>query len=176
MKVKAIIWILAFVIVSPAVITYVGLNHQKEVLREEVKEKLIAGVDRNKLVFLKFEEDKAAKELRWKHDKEFEYRGEMYDVLEVLYSNDSAYYWCWPDKGETRLNAQLDLALFRLLGEDPERESQKDRLAQFYKSLYWEDAVVKTGLVSKKIKTVEPLFLICSGFGDVHDPPPEVKS
>lgn len=113
----------------------VWLHCQKHLLRKEVKKQLIAGIDRTDLVLLKFTK-KQANNLKWEHSKEFEYRDQMYDVVEAEWKGDSVYYWCWWDHEETRLNKQLAQLVREVWGHHPENKETQHRLIVFFKSLF----------------------------------------
>lgn len=96
---------------------------------------MIAGMDRSELVLLKFSFSEINSGLRWEHDKEFEYRSQMYDIVEKIIKVDSVYYWCWWDHEETALNKELDNLVAKTLGTDRENNSRQKRLVEFYKSI-----------------------------------------
>ncbi|WP_419213254.1 hypothetical protein ACNR9Q_03670 [Maribacter sp. X9] len=106
-------------------------------VRHEVKQKMIAGLDKEELVLLKFTESESQSELRWEHSKEFEYKGQMYDVVSQEVQGDTIKYWCWLDHEETDINKRLQGLVDSVLGKDPQRNSNKEKLAHFYKSLFW---------------------------------------
>jgi hypothetical protein len=66
-------------------------------------------------MLLKFSTQEAAENLDWEHDAEFEYRGEMYDVIHATITADSATYWVWWDTEETQLNNELKLLVDQIL-------------------------------------------------------------
>ncbi|PTB91022.1 hypothetical protein C9994_16285, partial [Marivirga lumbricoides] len=105
---------LFIILFAPGLITYSWLSHQKRAVKHEVKWKMIAGMDKNELVLLKFTSEEA-KVLKWEHAKEFEYQNEMYDVVEQQTIGDTTYYWCWWDHEETALNKQLSLLVVKAL-------------------------------------------------------------
>ncbi len=45
-----------------------------------VKTRILAGVGKNQMVRLSFTALATKTQLRWEHSKEFEYKGEMYDI------------------------------------------------------------------------------------------------
>ena len=50
---------------------------------------MIAGIDKKELVFFEFSHTENQQKLKWKHSKEFEFNGEMYDVVKKITSTDS---------------------------------------------------------------------------------------
>jgi hypothetical protein len=129
---------LLFCFVAPLAAGYLFLKHQKKEVRRAVKWNMIAGLDKEELVLLKFTENETQTKLLWKHAKEFQYDGEMYDIVESSSQGDSIFYWCWWDFEETKLNKQLDQLLAFVLGNNQERKSNQEQITNFYKSLYWE--------------------------------------
>ncbi len=111
---------------------------------------MIAGLDKNELVLFKFTDTEAQTELNWEHSKEFEYKGQMYDVVEKLIQGDTIYYWCWWDHEETKLNKQLDRLLANVLGDNPQRQEKKSQLADFFKKLFYESPKNQTVLITKQ--------------------------
>lgn len=97
---------------------------------------MMAGVDKEELVLLKFTETEKQTQLKWKHAKEFEYHGQMYDIVEMEIKGDTTFYWCWWDNKETRLNKQVDELLAYALGKDSQHTENQSRLLTFYKSLF----------------------------------------
>ncbi len=134
-KVFGILLILCFV--TPAVTTFVFLKYQKKQVKREVKRKIIAGIDKEELVLLKFTKKEQQAELKWEHSKEFEYKGEMYDVVETKVIGDTTYYWLWWDHEETKLNKQLSKLVSFTIGNNPKNQENQKRLNKFFKSLYF---------------------------------------
>ena len=70
-----------FILFAPVATMFLYLHFEKAALKREIKWKMVAGIDQNELVLLKFSKEEAEKQLRWEHSKEFEYEGQMYDVV-----------------------------------------------------------------------------------------------
>ena len=110
-------------------------------------------IDRSELVFLRFSFAEVKEKLKWKHAGEFEYQGEMYDIVEKKEQGDSLLLWCWWDKAETKLNRKLHELAARALGTDiPTREKQTS-LQHFLQSLIcpglpeWSKSVLLAGRI-----------------------------
>lgn len=97
---------------------------------------MIAGMDKKQLVLLKFTKAEKETQLRWKHSKEFEFKGQMYDVVESEISGDTLSYRCWWDNEETGLNKKLTNLVSDILGNNQQNKENNKRLVQFFKSLY----------------------------------------
>ena len=111
------------------------LHYQKRMVRKEIKHRIIEGINREELVLLSFTHETASN-LRWEHAREFEFGGEMYDVVETVMAGDTIYYWCWPDKEESSLNRVLAALTQKAMNGLPQRQEQQQQLLSFFKSLY----------------------------------------
>ncbi len=114
------------------------LLHRKSEIREAVKAQIIAGVGQNELVQLSFSNYQIKTELRWEHAREFEYQGEMYDIVKSQQRADSITYWCIHDQAETQINRQLDTLTALAAGSDPQRQHSLGSFFDFLKSLFCE--------------------------------------
>ncbi len=158
-----------FCLVAPNVATFTFLQYQKRQVKREVKWKMIAGIDKNELVLFKFTDTEAQTELNWEHSKEFEYKGQMYDVVEKLVQGDTIYYWCWWDHEETKLNKQLNGLLAKVLGNNPQRQEKKRQLADFFKKLFHENQENQTAIITTQ--TINHFFYSEDFVCIYHTPP-----
>lgn len=97
---------------------------------------MIAGLNPEELVLLKFTKHDAETLLKWKHSREFEFKGEMYDVVSTEIKGDTTYYRCWWDHEETRLNKQLKKLVLVAFGQNTENKQQQKNLTDFVKHLF----------------------------------------
>jgi hypothetical protein len=130
--------VLLAALTMPFVALYFRTHVEIRKVRKEVKAMLITNTDRSEFVLLSFARADANRDLRWKHSKEFEYRGEMYDIVDQAATKDSVYYRCWWDHEETKLHKQLDQLMADLLMRDPAQQSRQHHFFDFFKSLYCE--------------------------------------
>lgn len=158
----------------PFIGIYAWLNFQKRGLKKEVKKNIIAQMNKNDLCYLSFSLKETEELLDWEHDKEFEYKGKMYDVIEEAFTADSVHYWCWLDKEETELNNRLAQALNLCLGESKERKEQNNRLREFCKVLYLNiDVYDRTYYLTDGILNREEYQKYLSIYYFPPTPPPE---
>ncbi len=108
----------------------------------EVKGKLMGKIDKAEMVLLKFTKEESETKLNWKHADEFEYRGQMYDIVEKRQEGDTIWYSCFNDIKETRLNNDMARLVNRTLGHDPYQKSQTDKITDFFKTVYKQDAFI----------------------------------
>lgn len=133
---KIIAITLLLCITVPIIGTYGWLSFQQYQTKKAVKRKLKDSLNKDQLVRLAFTPKQADAELYWEHSKEFEYRGEMYDVVEQETIGDSTIYWCWWDNEETEFNRQLAELVEDALDTNPDHSKQKKKLFNFLKALY----------------------------------------
>lgn len=159
----------------PFICIPVYLKHEKKTLKREIKHRIIEGIDRSDLVQLVFTEEQAARELKWEHSKEFEFNGEMYDVVETEIKNGKITYWCWWDHKETSLNKQLNYLLAKALNQQDPKAPQKN--AGFWLSLLYlmpQKTMISFETSTRKthrIFAIQNLFE--SRYRDIVSPPPQ---
>jgi hypothetical protein len=129
--------LLCCLLVDPLVAAFTWLYYQKSIVKREVGRQIISGMDKDELILLRFTKEEAKAKLHWENSKEFEYKRQMYDVVETMTSDDAVYYWCWLDHEETKLNRQLEDLTSLALGKDQKIKEQNERLTSFVKSLYF---------------------------------------
>ncbi len=156
--------------------TYGWLSYEKYQTRKSVKRKLKKTLCKSDLTHLCFSVEEA-RELRWEHSKEFEYKGEMYDVVYVEEAEGNISYWCWLDKDETSLNNMLADMTESLLGEDDDRQQQKQNLLNFIKSLYTAEHPIQAKSFLLVLQRYHFSFCINTKrfvYRAVPNPPPQV--
>lgn len=105
---------------------------------------IIAGLDEKDVVMLKFTKKETETRLNWKHSREFEFEGQMYDIIKKHYEGDIICYYCYKDHKETKLNKMIARTASRALGQDPDRKSQNEKIVSFMKSFFRQDAFAWT--------------------------------
>lgn len=88
------------------------------------------------LVLWKFTAEEAAAQLFWEHSREFEFRGEMYDVVRSETKGDTTWYWCYHDQKETRVKKSMASFLSRYLGSGPCQQRDQERLQYYFRTLF----------------------------------------
>ena len=126
-------------LIAPITGTYIWLRNEVKLIKKEVKQQMIAGLDDRELIILKFKISNTKSNLKWKHSKEFEYEGEMYDVVKSIVKGDTILYTCWWDNKETKLNKQLAHLIGDIIGNNPQNKENQKRLVSFYQKLFHEN-------------------------------------
>ena len=123
--------------IAPFYGTYFYLSLQQKAIQETVKRKLKEGILENELVKLTFSKKEIPKLLKWEHDKEFEYNGQMYDVAEVADIGDSLQYLCWWDKAETATKKNKQKLLYAGIDSSNPSKHFPFTFSDYYKSIYF---------------------------------------
>lgn len=98
--------------------------------------KIRKAVPQDEQLLWKFSVEDARLNLDWEHSREFEYKGEMYDVIHSETKGDSIWYWCYWDRKETKLRKELNVLLVNLMGPGQQNKNEGRQLNDFFKSLF----------------------------------------
>ena len=109
---------LAFV-ADPTAGSLTWLNLERSIVKKAVDRHIVAGVEESDLVLLEFSREETGTLLRWEHAREFEYDGQMYDVVETWAVGDTVFFRCWWDREETALNNRMRALALRAFGDAP---------------------------------------------------------
>jgi hypothetical protein len=118
---------------------YTYLQFEKSAIRREIKWKMIAGMDDEELVLLKFTTEETQTKLRWEHSKEFEYDGQMYDIVSKVVKGDSIFYRVWWDHEETKLNKSLKKLVATAFDQDEENTRTQKNFYTYLGSFFFQD-------------------------------------
>lgn len=105
-------------------------------VRLKVDESISKGIEKDRLVLLGFTKEETETALRWEHSREFEYKRQMYDIIEKKVVGDSIYYWCWWDIAETLINNKIsDLGRYAL-DTEAQKNDRKDHINPWFKLIF----------------------------------------
>ncbi|MFO7723062.1 MAG: hypothetical protein R6V49_07560 [Bacteroidales bacterium] len=136
---KIAVILLLLTLIAPFYGTWSWLEVQKKKVKRTIKWRIIEGIDKEELVLLSFSHPEAKSSLRWIHSREFEYQGEMYDIVEVIEDADSIHYRCWWDYEETTLNRELRKIVASVFGNSDQTKEKMQRLNLFCSTLFCEE-------------------------------------
>mgnify|MGYP003402136436 FL=1 len=108
--------------------------------------KIRKAIPQDEQLLWKFSTEDAKLKLDWEHSREFEYKGEMYDVLRSETKGDSIWYWCYWDRKETKLWKELNVLLVNLMGPGQQNKNEGRQLNDFFKSLILPFSSIKQNL------------------------------
>ena len=113
---------------------YFKLSLQK--VRYDVEERRSSGFEVKEIKQLKFSKKEITTKLRWEHSREFEYLGEMYDIITQDDCNDSITYICYWDIEETKLKKQMNKIYYNDDDNQPDQHKKGAKLLEYFKQLY----------------------------------------
>lgn len=125
-------------------------------------------MDASELVVLAFAKQDAQRLLEWEHEREFEYRGQMYDLAKTETRGDSIFYTCYWDRAETELNHKLDRCIADWLQQSPQQQERSERLAFFFRSLYHAPTL---SYITSSIPFHRPVFHYLTSTSRLGNPP-----
>lgn len=136
---------------------------------------IINGMDDSQLIAFTFSARDSAEVLLWKHAREFQFEGEMYDIVRFEFAGgDSTRYICWHDKDETRLNEQIASLLPNVFGHHDQTRQTKDRLVQFYTHLYFEWSAIEFNPLNSSVLLFSSFEKLYASYQPkVESPPPQ---
>jgi hypothetical protein len=109
---------------SPIFFVQQKIKSHKRITQQSV----LNGERDSELILLKIPFNQAS-ELLWEHSKEFEFRGNMYDIKTSFTAGDTAYYYCYLDHKEKDLNAtKTRLASRIFLGDTHPGKLRKNKV------------------------------------------------
>jgi hypothetical protein len=106
-------------LIDPLVGGFLSLYGQKMAVKRQVARHIVRPSADDGIVLLTFTQEETRTLLRWEHPREFEYDGQMYDIIETTERGDKVTYRCWWDRAETRLNERLRALAARAFREIP---------------------------------------------------------
>lgn len=160
---------LLLVLLFPSGLAYLFFAWQKHQVKETVKAQLLAGMDASELTELKLSKADARTLLEWEEEREFEYQGQMYDVVDTAIEGDSIRYRCYRDHAESRLKREMRRLVAKPLKDDPATAGNALRLITFFQSLFCVEA--PSWMLPAGEKT-GAYFSCLSSLGLLTGPPP----
>ncbi len=108
------------------------------------------------------------------HAKEFEFLGDMYDIVRQSDKGDTTYYYCFHDREETQLAQKIHEQLFQLLAGDSEKSKQQKNVWDFCQIKYLPLATIDY-MVQWNYQSLDFLYQaanLAEGYLHEYTPPP----
>ncbi len=128
--------ILLVSLVIPFCIIFLWFQGQLFFASEQARAFINRDHEKKEWVWLKFSVKEAEETLQWEHSKEFEFKGEMYDVIESFFAGDSVTYCVYHDKRESQIKKKLKSFVTEFIRHGHTSDKQKQHTTHFFKSLY----------------------------------------
>jgi hypothetical protein len=145
-------------------------------IKKEVKTRIKMGVPEKELTLLKIPkslEENPGNDFKRIHDKEFRYKGEMYDIVSKAEKDDTTYFYCIHDEEETKLFANLD-RLIQNEFNDPEKKKELTNYTNLLNSFYFkQEFTVNEKIPSSKRQFLSNFFETISIIFNPQVPPPK---
>lgn len=130
--------ILFTALIGPVLVTTGWLQYHRYATRERIERQLYLTQESTEVVTLTFAKTDIKKLLEWEHNREFEFQGQMYDVIDANETPDSITYRCIWDKAETRIKKQLNQLVAQSLENDTQHHSRQQQIQIQLLKLYFE--------------------------------------
>ena len=141
-------------------------------IKSDVKEQL-KGEYEGEATIIRLPKNGDRPSLKWHESNEFEYRGQMYDVIKKEDRGDSIWYYCHWDKAETKLLNNLSEYVAGYLQQHPKEQKTSTLLSTYLDKVFVLShlAVALTG-TKASLTTYLGTIDANSIFLDVDPPPP----
>jgi len=153
------------------------LQWQKKLVRREVKSMINVGLKDPDLLKFTFAKKDINTLLKWEKKDEFEYFGQMYDIVRSNESKDSITYMCWKDDNESAIKKKLNTLSEIVWHKNSNNKNHNERKSDFYKTLIcpdqWSMVHHWSFKASDKIKPISPSNIFFNSFlkGPISPPP-----
>lgn len=160
----------------PLLTSYGWLSFQQFEVRHEMKSLIMSGLDDDELILMKFSQVETQLELAWEHSREFEYRGEMYDVVRTDSIGDSMYYWCIWDVEESTVKKKIRDLIMIALGQNQTDSNTRDYVIQLLRNLFLQQ-ILSFEIINREIPDsymIKPTLAFSSRYLIPGVPPPRI--
>lgn len=113
--------------------------YRRHQIRREIKGFLKSKLDTSQLLAFNFSSEESKNSVKWKHDREFEYKEAWYDVIQIEINENAIIYWCWKDVKETQLYQQLNQLSANFFNQNTPFKHQQSKFINFIKSLFYKN-------------------------------------
>lgn len=173
------IWgaLLFVLLVTPLVLTQILLQAHREKIRHELKTKVLRNCFSDQLIAIPSEKDNDSENFIWKHESEFCYNGEMYDVVNTESRDGQVVYYCWKDTKENHLNDLLQKLMDASSDDDKKSELQKISSLKYFDFLFFPESFWNLPLLISEEKRHNGQYqsIFCETTLQKKSPPPKVK-
>lgn len=130
------------------------------------------------MVHLAFTEDQMKTDLRWEHDREFEYKDQMYDIISREVKGDTTYFYAYWDKLESLINHKLNELITLHLGGGTDEKDESQLVVSLFKALYLHpnNQPVKVLKNTALLEFLEIKAIYDSALQGIDGPPPRIDA
>jgi hypothetical protein len=115
------------------------LSMEKRQIQKHVRNNILPSVDESELVIFEVSASDTSSQFKWKHAKEFEFNGKMYDIVDRKQTDDDITYLVWQDDEETAINSKIKLVTNSIFDNSPVNQNNRLAFQLLIQSLYAEE-------------------------------------
>jgi hypothetical protein len=115
------------------------LSMEKRQIQKNVRNSILPSVDESELIIFEVSASDTTTHFKWKHSKEFEYQGKMYDIVKRKQTGDEITYLVWQDDEETAVNSKIKLVTNSIFDNSPVNQNNRLAFQLLIQSLYAEE-------------------------------------
>lgn len=116
------------------------LSMEKRQIQKHVRNNILPSVDKTELITFKVSLADTSSQFKWKHAKEFEFNGKMYDIVDRKQTGDDITYLVWQDDEETVINSKIKLVTNSIFDNSPVNQNNRLAFQLLIQSLFSEEA------------------------------------
>lgn len=107
-------------------------------IKENVKEQIERGIDGERTIVKvpKSWSENPPENFKWHEDQEFEYRGQMYDIIRQETRGNEIWYYCYWDEAETKLLNNLSKYVSNYLHQHPQKNQKTSFLSTYLDKVF----------------------------------------
>jgi hypothetical protein len=152
------------------------LKFQKRLIRNSVKELIYNGLSNSELSRIVVTTSDSAN-LLWHHHDEFEFQGNMYDLVSKESFNDSIVYLCFLDEKESEVNVYIDQQAKSIWSHSPFANDFETKLVDFIQKVFPPENIMDfpIGDLDTQDLCLDYILCVSEGINVIFSPPPEVS-
>jgi hypothetical protein len=152
------------------------LKFQKRLIRNSVKELIYSGLSNSQLSRIVVNTSDSDY-LLWHHHDEFEFQGNMYDLISIESSKDSIVYLCFLDEKESAINIYIDQQAKSIWSHSPFANDFETKLVDFIQKVFPPENIMDfpIGDLDTQDLWLNYNFCVSEGIYVIFSPPPEVS-
>jgi hypothetical protein len=117
--------------------SYAWLKNCITLAKEGAQIRISKYIPAEEQVLWKFTRADAQTKLYWEHSREFEYKGQMYDIIKSEVRGDTIWYWCYWDRKETDIKRQINEFASYLMGPGQDSRNTGRCITNFFQTLFF---------------------------------------
>lgn len=153
------------------------LGMEKRQIQKHVRNNILPTVDESELITFKVSIADTLSQFKWKHSKEFEFEGKMYDIVKRKRNGDQITYLVWQDDEETAINSKIKQLTNSIFDNSNDSRNSQLSFQLLVKTLFTEDSLEFTSSYLSSSKITPSYYYetpLPSGFYNSIFNPPQV--